>query len=206
MKINDLKPADYNPRKITDEQLERLKKSMQEFGDLSGIVKNVRTGNMIGGHQRVKCFDPSWEIKSKKQTDKTGTVAAGHVETPWGPWVYREVDWDERKEKAANIAANKHGGMWDMPKLAEIIVELDDGEFDMDLTGFGAFDLAAIRLPGGDDDDDAGDNDDIVPDKDQNIIVRLSFHPGMWLGKREEIMGVFEKLEKSYSCDIKVDE
>ncbi len=43
MQIKDLKPAAYNPRKITDAQLARLKKSLEEFGDLSGIVVNVRT-------------------------------------------------------------------------------------------------------------------------------------------------------------------
>jgi len=44
MKLSDLKPAAYNPRKITDEQLEMLKKSFKKFGDLSGIVyvENVR--------------------------------------------------------------------------------------------------------------------------------------------------------------------
>jgi len=33
MKLTDLKPAAYNPRKITDAQLARLKKSLEEFGD-----------------------------------------------------------------------------------------------------------------------------------------------------------------------------
>lgn len=37
MKICDLKPAAYNPRKMTQEQLKNLKKAIEEFGDLSGI-------------------------------------------------------------------------------------------------------------------------------------------------------------------------
>ena len=47
MKVKNLKPAPYNPRKISDKKLEMLGKSMTEFGDLSGIVRNVKTGNLI---------------------------------------------------------------------------------------------------------------------------------------------------------------
>jgi hypothetical protein len=97
MKIKDLQPAAYNPRKISDEKLDNLKKSMQEFGDLSGIVVNVRTGNMVGGHQRIKHFNPSWPIKKRKHEDNLGTVALGDIETPFGVWSYREVDWPEKK-------------------------------------------------------------------------------------------------------------
>lgn len=75
MQIRDLKPAGYNPRKITKSQLERLKKSLDEFGDLSGIVFNVRTQTLIGGHQRTKNFDPAWEIIKEPHTDAVGTVA-----------------------------------------------------------------------------------------------------------------------------------
>jgi DNA modification methylase len=136
MKTKDLNPADYNPRKITDEQLHRLKKSMTEFGDLSGIIFNIRTNNLIGGHQRIKHFDDSWKIVKKKSTDDLGTVAVGYVDTPFGRWFYREVDWDETKEKAANIAANKHGGEFDRDLLGGILGELVQIDLDMELTGF----------------------------------------------------------------------
>ena len=136
MKIKDIKPADYNPRKINAKQLAVLKKSMAEFGDLSGIVVNSRTGNMIGGHQRIKNLDPEWPIKKNPEADDTGTIALGHVKTPWGQILYREVDWDPTKEKAANLAANKHGGEWDLPKLEIILNELKDLDFDLELTGF----------------------------------------------------------------------
>jgi len=42
MDVKSLKPAGYNPRKITDKKLEMLKKSLEEFGDLSGIIFNRR--------------------------------------------------------------------------------------------------------------------------------------------------------------------
>ncbi len=150
-KVADLTPAPYNPRIITEKQLGMLKKSMLEFGDLSGIVKNIKTRHLIGGHQRVKNLDPSWPIVSQPHTDKVGTVALGYIETPSGRWQYREVDWPEKKEAAANIAANQHGGEFDMPKLKEIILTLDDGAFDMELTGFNSHEIelmmTAVHIP-----------------------------------------------------------
>jgi hypothetical protein len=166
--VGTLTPAPYNPRTITDKQLGMLKKSMAEFGDLSGIVKNVKTGNLIGGHQRIKNLDPSWPIVSAPHTDKTGTVALGYIETPSGRWQYREVDWPEKKEASANIAANKQGGEFDLPLLKEIILTLDDGSMDMELIGFNSHELelmmTAVIPPG-----DGGDGDP-EPEK-PNIIL-----------------------------------
>lgn len=136
MKIKDLKPAKYNPRNITDKKLKMLSDSMLEFGDLSGIVFNIKTKRLVAGHQRIKQLDPLWKIEKKPHKDKTGTVATGYVVTPQGRWQYREVDWSEKKELAANIAANAHGGEFDIPKLKDIIVSIDDGSIDMGLTGF----------------------------------------------------------------------
>ena len=125
--VADLTPAPYNPRKITPKQLDMLGKSMKEFGDLSGIVKNIRTGKLVGGHQRLKHFDPTWIITKEPREDETGTVAQGQIETPFGSWSYREVDWPEKREMAANIAANKHGGYFDVATLKDLILEIDDG-------------------------------------------------------------------------------
>jgi len=46
------------------------------------------------------------------------------------------VDLDEAKEKALNLALNKIQGDWDLPKLKDLLQELDTGELDMELTGF----------------------------------------------------------------------
>ena len=167
-KISDLTPAAYNPRKITDKQLAMLGKAMREFGDLSGIVRNIHTRNLVGGHQRVKQFDPSWPIFKQAHTDKTGTVAIGYIETPFGRWSYREVDWPEKKEAAANVAANQHGGEFDMPKLKEIIISLDDGSIDTELLGFNSHELelmmTAVQQP------EEGAGEDPKPEK-PNIIL-----------------------------------
>ena len=135
-KIKDLNPAEYNPRKISDKQLELLNKSMKEYGDLSGIVFNVATGNIIGGHQRTKLLNPEAIIQKEDCQDETGTTAIGYVITSEGKFSYREVNWTEQKEKAANIAANKGGGEWDFTKLKDLMEDLDTGELDLELTGF----------------------------------------------------------------------
>lgn len=134
--VSKINPAKYNPRKITDSQLKALKRAMEEFGDLSGIVVNMRTGNLIGGHQRLKNFDPAWQICKRPESDNVGTVAAGYIETPWGRWAYREVDWEDAKEKAANLAANKIGGEFDLPKLRDLLADIQASDIDAALTGF----------------------------------------------------------------------
>ena len=112
--ISELKDAEYNPRFITDESLGRLTKSIAELGNLSPVTWNVRTGRVIGGHQRLKCY---------KAMGKT------QIEV----WA---VDLPETKEKIANIALNKLSGEFDMPKLKDIILELDTGGMDMEISGF----------------------------------------------------------------------
>jgi len=144
MKVKDLKPSGYNPRKITEKKLDMLGKAMREFGDLSGIIFNRQTGSLIGGHQRIKHLKPEWEIVKKNCEDELGTVAQGFIKTPFGDWVYREVDWPEKKERAANVAANKHGGDFDFPMLDGILSDLED--IDLGLTGFSEEDFFAENL------------------------------------------------------------
>jgi len=97
MKLSDLKPAEYNPRVITETAFEGLKYSLSEFGDISGITFNKRTGNLVSGHQRVKAIINAYgdlEIKNDA------------IITPAGEFKLRIVDWPIEKEKAANITAN----------------------------------------------------------------------------------------------------
>lgn len=154
MKVKDLRPAGYNPRKISDAQAAALKQALEVFGDLGGIVFNRKTGNLVGGHQRIKALDPEWPItiapNDGDALDKCGTVGRGFIETPFGKLDFRVVDWDMNVEKAANVAANRHGGEWDDLKLKELLVTLDDGSGLVDLTGFAPVDLEGLLGRGGD--------------------------------------------------------
>jgi DNA modification methylase len=166
--IADLRPAGYNPRHITAEKLKMLRDALREFGDLGGVVFNVRTGRLVGGHQRVKNLDLSWPIIKEAITDSTGTVASGYIETPDGRFNYREVDWTEQKEKAANIAANKHGGEFDDDLLAQLMQELVETGYDMNLTGF---DQAEIdELLGLNKPEPTGDEDAVVEPVEEPFV------------------------------------
>lgn len=95
--IADLKAAEYNPRTITPQALQGLGFSLEEFGDLSGIVYNTKTGNLVCGHQRVKALAEKYgEVPIEDDIIK----ANGHA------FPVRLVSWPRDKEIAANIAAN----------------------------------------------------------------------------------------------------
>lgn len=121
-KISEISPAKYNPRKISDEAMGRLTKSLAEFGNIQPITWNARTGNVVGGHQRLKVYQ-----------------AMGKTEVE--VWA---VDLDEQKEKAANIALNKLAGEFDLPALKDILEDIDTGNLDLEITGFGINEIAEM--------------------------------------------------------------
>lgn len=137
MKLSQLNPNPQNPRTITDEKIKMLKASIEEFGNLDGFIFNAKSKRLAGGHQRLKVLPTEAEIiieKKYQPPTKSGTIAEGYVEWLGERHRYREVFWDDAKEKAANIAANKGAGMWDLPKLTEWMLELDHLNYDLDLT------------------------------------------------------------------------
>lgn len=116
IKITKLKPAEYNPRKDLkpeDEEYQKIKKSITEFGYVAPVIVNSNM-TVIGGHQRLKI------LKELGYTDVECVI----------------VDLDPNKEKALNIALNKISGDWDDNKLEELLAELKQTDIDMDITGF----------------------------------------------------------------------
>lgn len=107
--INDLQPASYNPRDITDRAFEGLKESIKKFGFVDPIIVNKRTGHLVGGHQRLK--------------------AAQALNLEKVPVV--EIDVSELDEKALNVTLNNQaisGHYTDLLQdlLQEVKVELPD--------------------------------------------------------------------------------
>ncbi len=116
IKIESLKPAEYNPRKDLkpeDEEYQKIKKSITEFGYVAPVIVNSNM-TVIGGHQRLKV------LKELGYTEVECVV----------------VDLEQKKEKALNIALNKISGDWDNDKLEELLAELKQTDIDMDITGF----------------------------------------------------------------------
>lgn len=112
-----------NPRRITPKQLEQLKANIQELGDLSGIVHDINTDEIISGNQRSKVIDINkCEVVITEKYDtpnQQGTVAWGYVIFEGQKLNYRQVRWDERQREKANITANALGGDWDYQILKQ---------------------------------------------------------------------------------------
>lgn len=123
MSNSKMKPYHKNPRQISDKELAKLKKNIAELGDLSGIVQDISTGEIITGNQRCRAIDVnSCEIEIVEEyakPDKQGTKAWGFVIWEGMRLNYRRVVWNDRQREKANITANSLGGIWDWDILAE---------------------------------------------------------------------------------------
>lgn len=117
--ISLLKPAEYNPRKLTSKQEEVLTKSIKEYKLLDPIVVNKfkdRKNIIISGHQRMKVAEK-----------------LGYKEVPV---VF--VSLPPEKEKELNLLMNKATGEWDFELLKQFDVEI------LLETGFNDSDISAI--------------------------------------------------------------
>jgi DNA modification methylase len=113
--IDELVPAPYNPRVITEEELADLTASITEFGFVDPVIARRATKQVIGGHQRL--------------------VAARRAGLTVVPVLFLDVS--EEQAKLLNLALNKISGDWDERKLAELLRELDAlPDLDMSVTGF----------------------------------------------------------------------
>ena len=115
--IKDLKPNDKNPRRITKSEMQKLMRSIREFGFVDPVIVNknkTRYNTIVGGHQRVE--------------------AAKKLNMKEVPVTY--VDMSEEKESLLNIALNEISGEWDDDKLLELLKELEERGVDLTLTGF----------------------------------------------------------------------
>ena len=130
--IDDLKSAEYNPRKADERQVEQVNASIKEFGLVEPIVVNSaknRHNIIIGGHLRHRV--------AKLMGYKTMPVV--YVDIP-----------DIAKERELNLRLNKNLGQWDYDLLANF------SEEELNKVGFESEELDKIfQLDAGEDDFDA---------------------------------------------------
>jgi hypothetical protein len=92
--------AAYNPRQISDRN-RTLRKGVEAYGIVQPLVWNERTGNLVGGHQRLELID------AKEGTENyVLTVAVVNV--------------DEKTEKELNVFLQ---GDWDLKALEKMLAE-----------------------------------------------------------------------------------
>jgi len=106
--LTQINPATYNPRRDLmpgDPEYKAIERSIKEFGLVDPLVWNEETGNLVGGHQRLKVIQDSGVDEVE--------VSVVHL--------------DETSEAALNLALNKVQGEWDFPKLKDLLQELDTG-------------------------------------------------------------------------------
>lgn len=108
------------------ENSETLDRSIDEFGSVDGIVRNVNPDidELVGGNQRTLKFaaQPTTKIvitHRYEEPTSTGTVAVGYVKFGAERWPYREVNWDKLKHDKGVVLANQQAGTNDNDLLAE---------------------------------------------------------------------------------------
>jgi len=115
VKIDELKVFEGNPKKHPPEQIDKIIKSFGEFGFTNPVLA-TEDNMIVAGHARIEA--------ARK---------AGIREVPV---VY--LPFKGKKALAYAIADNKLAelAMWDFTMLADLMTELDDGQFDLQATGF----------------------------------------------------------------------
>lgn len=145
IEISRLRPYKNNAKKHDKNQVEKLTKSIQEFGFLSPCLVD-RELNLIAGHGRV-------EAAKKLGWKKVPCVFVDGL--------------TEAQRKAYILADNRLGELaqWDEELVAEELQSLKDLDFDIDLTGFDEDDLI---LP--DEDELPFEADDRDPSCQHNVF------------------------------------
>lgn len=114
--ISELKPYERNAKLHNDAQVEKIAKSIEEFGFLSPCLIDTE-GNVIAGHGRI--------------------MAAAKLGMKAVPCVYIEGLTDAQR-RAYILADNRltELGEWDEEIVQQELAKLNDEGFDVELTGF----------------------------------------------------------------------
>jgi DNA modification methylase len=110
-----LRPDPANPRRISDQELETLTRSINEFGLIDPIIARREDKMVIGGHQRL--------LAARKLGYKTVPVVL--------------TDLSVEQAHLLNIALNKISGSFDQELLVRMLKELQEvPDIDLSLSCF----------------------------------------------------------------------
>lgn len=123
---SEINEAPYNPRFIDDRSAEKLELVLldETIGLVEPLVFNKRTGNLVGGHQRLGRMDAIHE--------------GANYEVP-----VSIIDVDEATERRINVLLNNPAmqGSWDVPKLEQLFRDENVSPFE---AGFEVADLTNL--------------------------------------------------------------
>lgn len=130
--INDLVPYENNPRKLSKEQEDNLKKSLKRF-NLAEIPVIDRDNKIIAGHQRLRILqilgrgeeEIDVRIPNRKLTEeeyRSYLIASNAIDGDWDYNLLKEFDLDLLKD--SGIDGDILSDIWD------IDLELEDEEFN----------------------------------------------------------------------------
>lgn len=181
--LADLTPYPRNAQKHDPNDVERFRAVLRQFGWTQPIVAWAHDGKLYisAGHLRY-----------------LAAQAEGLTEVP----VLVRRDWSETEFRAYTIADNQwtKRAAWDVVLLRDELVDLDTGEIDLTLTGFEKRDIYAM-VHG-----KTKQDEELVPAPEDGVVVRLTFPAAVWLAKRDEVLGILQRFEKTYLCHTKVEE
>ena len=110
VKVADLNPVAYNPRKISPEKYEALKENIKAEGFIEPLVVQKSGMRIIGGHQRLR----AWKELSIEAC----------IQPPDLPCIV--LDIDDRRAKKLNIKLNKLKGDFEARMLGELLIDIYD--------------------------------------------------------------------------------
>lgn len=215
--VEKLKPAEYNPRQNlvpSDADYQKLVKAIGKFGLVEPLVWNKRSGNLVGGHQRLKVLmaetfpDRLKVLEGDRWLQEIGDILAQIADKVVKSFKVpcTVVDLKPADEKALNAALNKISGEWDYEKLAAVFRELDQDGYELDLTGFDDYEIEPLMAadwtpPGVDDLEDEDDDDDGGPDADDGSLL-LNIPPE----HVETVMHAADKVQEDMDEPLTTDE
>ena len=114
--IDQLRPDPANPRRMSDEELDSLDRSIRQFGFVQPVLARKDDKIVIGGHQRL--------LAARR-------LGLATVPVTW-------LDLTVEQARLLNLALNKISGSWDEQLLARLLADLQaTPELDLSLSGFG---------------------------------------------------------------------
>ena len=100
--IDQLRPDPANPRRIGEEELDALERSLHQFGFVEPVLARREDRTVIGGHQRL--------------------VAARRLGLATVPVTWLDISIEQAR--LLNLALNKIPGSWDDALLARLLADL----------------------------------------------------------------------------------